>query len=113
MTFFFTFVLAWLIGQRLLELRAARQNTARLIANGAVEFGQWHYPLIVALHVAFFVSLIFEFLLRRPLLPQYWWLAVILFVVAQMLRFWVRETMGRRWTTRVIVLRTETLVSNG
>jgi methyltransferase len=110
---FFLAVLLWLIAQRLLELRAANQNTARLLEAGGIEFGKSHYPAIVVLHSAFFVCLIFEYLVRRPPLSSYCWAAVTLFIAAQLLRYWVRRTMGKRWTTRVIVVPGEQLVQSG
>jgi methyltransferase len=110
---FFLIVLLWLIAQRLLELRAANRNTARLLLQGGVEFGRKHYPAIVLLHSGFFASLIAEYLIRRPALPEYSWIAFALFVCAQFLRYWVRRTMGRRWTTRVIVVPGERLVRSG
>lgn len=62
----------WLIGfvvvQRLTELALARRNTARLKAAGAVEFGAGHYPLMVALHAAWLLTL-FWFGRDRPIDP--------------------------------------------
>ena len=36
--------------QRLAELVHARRNTRRLLAEGAVEIGADHYPLLIMLH---------------------------------------------------------------
>jgi methyltransferase len=111
---FFLFVVFWLIVQRLLELRTANRNTTRLLKAGGIEVGRSHYPLIVILHVCFFASLIIEFVVRRPAaFPSYWWLAFIVFILAQLLRFWVRSTMKARWTTRIIVVPGEQLVDRG
>lgn len=94
---------AWLIGfvvaQRLAELAYAQWNTRRLRAAGGVEFGAKHYPFIVALHAFWLLSLAMAGYSHqvRP-----FWLAV--FVVLQVARLWVIASLGRRWTTRVIVL---------
>lgn len=86
--------------QRLAELAVARRNTARLLAEGAVEHAPGHYPLIVALHAAWLTTL--------PLVvpPDRWpslpWL--LLFIALQPLRVWIIASLGGRWTTRILVL---------
>lgn len=94
---------AWLVGlvaaERLAELIFARRNTTRLRAAGGIEFGVSHYPLIVALHVSWLAAL-WLFGHGRPT-DRAW---LILFFVLQAGRIWVIGTLGRRWTTRVIVL---------
>lgn len=89
----------FLAGQRLAELAFAARNTARLRAAGAVEFGQSHYHLIVALHV-FWPLALWLFGHDRPV--DRFWLAA--FVLLQAVRIWIIASLGRRWTTRVIVL---------
>lgn len=86
--------------QRLAELAVARRNTARLLAQGAVEHGAGHYPLIVLLHAAWLVSLPMVVPVDRW--PDPWLLG--LFVLLQPLRVWAIASLGGRWTTRVIVL---------
>jgi methyltransferase len=94
---------AWLIGflivQRCAELALAQWNTVRLRASGGVEFGASHYPLLVALHACWLAAL-WIFGHARGINPI--WLA--LFIVLQAARVWVIASLGRRWTTRVIVL---------
>lgn len=93
----------WLVGfvtaQRLAELVWAKRNAARLRAAGGVEFGAAHYPLMVALHAAWLLGL-WLFGHARSVDPA--WFAV--FVLLQAGRLWVLVSLGRRWTTRVIVL---------
>jgi methyltransferase len=94
--------------QRLSELVVARRNTRRLLADGGVERGASHYPLMVALHATWLAGL--------------WWLAwdrpanlawVGVYAVLEVLRLWVLVSIGRRWTTRIIVVPGETLVRKG
>jgi methyltransferase len=92
-------LVAFLIVQRLVELGFAQSNTQRLRAQGGIEFGASHYPLIVALHAAWLLAL-WVFGHDRDIDP--FWLAM--FVLAQIGRVWVIASLGRRWTTRVIVL---------
>jgi methyltransferase len=94
--------------QRLGELVLASRNTRALKAAGAVEHGAGHYPLIVLLHAAWLAGL---WWLGRDAAVQWGWLAA--FVVLQALRVWVIATLGRRWTTRIIVPPEEPPVRRG
>ncbi len=99
--------LGFVVLQRLSELVLARRNTARLLARGAHEVGAGHYPVMVALHTAWVLSLL-AFGHANPVsLP---WLAA--FALLQGLRVWILATLGPRWTTRIIVL-PEPLVARG
>lgn len=100
-------ILAFLVLQRVAELVWSRRNTTRLLAKGASEFGAEHYPIIVAVHVAWLASLVF-FGLGQPVEPVWF----VLFVLLQLARVWIIASLGERWTTRIIVLN-EPLVSRG
>ncbi|KZL03813.1 MULTISPECIES: isoprenylcysteine carboxylmethyltransferase family protein [unclassified Pseudovibrio] len=99
--------LAFIVIQRLSELVIARSNTRRLLAAGAYEVGASHYPLIVSVHVAWIIALIVLGYDKPVSMP---WLLV--FVVLQVFRLWILLSMGRRWTTRIIVAKTP-LVTKG
>jgi methyltransferase len=101
-------LLAFVTLQRLVELPIAAANTKRLLAAGGHEIGASHYPLLVAVHVAWLATL--------------WWLAagrpidlpfLGLFVLIELGRIWVLRTLGRRWTTRIIAVPGEKLVASG
>ena len=101
-------ILALVTLERLGELWLANRNTRRLIAAGGHEVAPGHYPLIVALHAAWLTAL--------------WWLAparpvnvplLMLFGLVELARLWVLQTLGRRWTTRIIVVPDEMLVRSG
>ena len=101
-------LVAFLVIQRLAELVFANSNTARLRAKGAVEFGASHYPLIVLLHATWLIGL-WVFGRDRPIVWP--WFAV--FVLLQVGRLWVIASLGRRWTTRVLVMRGAAPVMRG
>ena len=94
--------------QRLAELVLARRNTSKLLARGAQEIGAAHYPLIVALHVAWLLSL-WLFGHDQPVNE----LALTCYLLLQVLRGWVMRTLGARWTIRILVLPGEQLVASG
>jgi methyltransferase len=94
--------------ERLFELAFARRNTLRLLGQGAHEHAPGHYPLIVGVHALWLASL--------------WWLAptrtiqglwLVIFLLLELGRIWVLTTLGRRWTTRIIVLPSAPLVRRG
>ena len=94
--------------ERLVELPIAQANTKRLIAAGGYEVAPGHYTLIVALHALWLATV--------------WWLApgrpvslplLALFGLVELGRIWVLLTLGKRWTTRIIVVPDETLVRRG
>ena len=101
-------VLGFVTLLRLGELVYARANTKRLLAQGGHEVGAAHYPLIVVMHAAWLIGLWALAWNRAVSLP---WLAV--FVVIEVARVWVLASIGRRWTTRIIIVPGETLVRKG
>jgi methyltransferase len=103
-----TWLIAFLAVQRLVELGFAQANTARLRAKGGVEFGAAHYPLMIALHGLWLLGLL-ALGHDRDVVP--FWLVV--FALLQAGRLWVIASLGRRWTTRVIVLQGTAPVARG
>jgi len=102
------FILAAVTAQRAGELVLSHYNTRRLMARGAIEAAPRHYPLMVVVHAAWLISL-WVFGHDRPINI----LALIVYLALQGLRLWVMRTLGPRWTTRIIVLPGERLVSAG
>lgn len=90
-----------LVLQRLDEVRRARLNTAALLRQGAREFAGAHYPLMVALHTLWFAAWLIEVILSGAAWNPVWWAPAL---AGQILRGWTRATLGRRWTTRILVL---------
>ena len=105
----FYLVIGLVVLARIAELAAAHRNTRRLLSEGAVELGRAHYPLIIALHAAWFVAMLVIIPAREP--PVWPWL--ILFLLLQPLRFWILTSLGRYWTTRIITMPGTPLVRRG
>lgn len=95
--------------QRLGELAYARRNTRRLMAEGAVEEGAGHYPLVVAVHAAWLLSMVLLIPADAPVV----WPLLGLFILLQGGRLWVIASLGRFWTTRIITLPGAPLVRRG
>lgn len=94
--------------QRVGELWLSVHNSRRLLAEGAREHGRGHYPLIIAVHVLW-LGVLWWLAPLRPV--DGFWLAM--FVLLQLGRIWVLATLGKRWTTRIIVLPDAELVRGG
>jgi len=90
------------------ELIVAHRNTRKLLARGAIELAPGHYPLIVAVHVGWLMTL---WLFGRQQDVNV--LALAAYLALQGFRGWVFWTLGARWTTRIIVVPAEPLVSAG
>ncbi len=91
-------VLAYLLAQRLGELVYAKRNTARLISEGAKEYGADHYHYFILLHGSWIIVMV---MLAKPdheLNPY----ILNAFFLSQILRFWTLASIGRWWTTRII-----------
>ncbi|HJT15456.1 MAG TPA: isoprenylcysteine carboxylmethyltransferase family protein [Dongiaceae bacterium] len=96
--------------QRLIELVIANRNTRALLAEGAYEVGRGHYPAIVFLHTAW-LAVLWAFFLFDLALFQPW--AAIAYLLVQGLRLWTLLSLGRYWTTRIIVVPDAPLVRRG
>ena len=91
--------------ERLAELVISRRNAAKAFARGGVEFGQRHFPVMVALHTGFLLACIAEVvLLDRPFIPWLGWPMLVVALACQAGRYWVIASLGEQWNTRVIVV---------
>jgi methyltransferase len=108
MTWAAVLILGLVTVQRLAELWLSNRNTRRLLDQGAAEYGAGHYPLLVALHIAWLATLWWW----APGQPINWPL-LMFYALLQVARAWVLVTLGSRWTTRIIVLPGAPLVRSG
>ncbi|HEY6237448.1 MAG TPA: isoprenylcysteine carboxylmethyltransferase family protein [Candidatus Elarobacter sp.] len=93
-----TLLLGFLTLQRLSELVIATRNTKALLHDGAYERGAGHYPVMVALHATWLATLWLFGWSHAASAPF-----VAAFALLQIARLWIMLTLGRRWTTRIIV----------
>ena len=95
--------------QRLGELMLSRRNTRRLLEQGGIEHGARHYPLIVAVHLAWLTAL--ALWIDADTAPN--WLFLTLYLALQPVRVWILWSLGRYWTARVITVPDAPLVRRG
>ena len=100
--------------ERVAELVVSSRNARWALGAGGVEHGAGHYPAMVVLHSALLLGAVAEVLAAdRPFVPALGWTALAVVVGAQVLRWWCITTLGRRWSTRVIVLPGKQLIVDG
>ena len=99
-------VLVLLTGaERIVELVVSKRNAAAAFARGGTEYGQSHFPWMVALHTGFLLACIAEvFLLDRPFIPWLGWPMLVIALLCQAGRYWCIASLGEQWNTRVIVV---------
>lgn len=109
----FTIIIGIVIMQRLIELFFAKRNEQWMRSQGAFEVGAAHYPIMVAMHVAFFVTFILEVnLLNRPLSSL--WIPLLAFLfLTQAARIWCLTSLGKFWNTKIIILPGADVVRKG
>jgi methyltransferase len=105
----FHIVLGLVVLQRLGELAVAARNTRNLRATGAIELDAGGYPLFILLHAAWLLSL--ALLVPASAAPS--WPLLAVFAALQLGRLWVIASLGRYWTTRIIVPPDRPPVSRG
>ena len=103
-------LVALVILQRLAELVIAKRNTARLVTEeGAYEVGANHYPFMIVLHTGWLIAML-ALAWRTETIH---WPLVGIYLLLQAGRIWVLATLGRYWTTRIIVVPKAPLVRRG
>lgn len=110
---FFTILVALVITQRLIELIIAKRNEYTILRKGGFEVGAAHYPLMVMIHSAFFVSLIGEVLLLDRNLSFLWIFFLTTFLIMQIGRFWCLYSLGPFWNTKIMILPNANVVKKG
>ncbi len=96
---------------RISELVLSRSNEKWLLQNGAIEFGKEHYPIIVALHVSFFISLVTEFLLKGS--DSWSPVLMILYFLLILFKGWIIFSLSKFWNTKIYHIPNHPLVKKG
>jgi methyltransferase len=100
--------------ERLAELVVSQRHATELLRRGGVEYGQRHFPVMVALHVALLIGCWVEpMTMGRSFIPALGYSMIAVVVAANALRWWCIATLKTRWTARVIVLPGLPLVNTG
>jgi len=96
---------------RIGELILSKSNERWLVKNGAIEFGERHYPYIVSLHILFFISLILEYSRQQAL--SYNISLIIIYLLLIAFKTWVILSMGKFWNTKIYHILNIPLIKKG
>ncbi|WP_026906518.1 isoprenylcysteine carboxyl methyltransferase family protein [Paucisalibacillus globulus] len=107
-------LIIFIIGQRLVELVIAKNNEKWMKERGGIEAGGEHYKWFIYLHTLFFLCVIVEVFMKGNTLDVgFNYLYFVVFVAAQLARFWCIYSLGRFWNTKIIVLPRVALIKKG
>jgi len=109
----FWLIFSFVVIQRLVELKIAKNHEISLKSKGAYEVGASHYKWMVSLHVLFFISLVMEVQLLGRQAPIWFWFPLCFFLAAQGVRIWAIRSLGEFWNTKIIILKNAGLVTQG
>ncbi len=104
---FITFIIVLRFG----ELLHSKRNEKWLLANGAVEYGQMHYPFMIALHTLFIISLIVEYSVipSASFIPLFF----VMYVLLIGFKTWVILSLGKFWNTKIYRIQNIPLIKKG
>jgi methyltransferase len=107
-------LLAVIIVERILELAVSQRHARANLAEGGIEYGQGHFPVMVALHVGLILGCIIEpIVTHASFIPALAYPMIVVVFTANALRWWCIATLGVRWSARVIVTPGKPLVHDG
>jgi methyltransferase len=108
-------VLLVLVGAlRLGEMQLSRRNQRRMAKAGVVKVPEPALPWMILLHGGILLSAGLEVvLLHRPLIPGLAIGAGIVFVSANLIRWWVIRTMAGHWNVQVMASTTLGVITTG
>lgn len=110
----FTALVLAVVLERVAELILSNRHAAWAFSRGAVERGQGHYPMMVALHTGLLVGALIEVWgVGRDFNPALGAIMLALVLGSQALRWWCITVLGHQWNTRVIVVPGLALVRRG
>jgi methyltransferase len=99
---------------RLVELGISRRNQRELEKQGARKVAEPHFRWMVMLHGGILVAAAVEVvILRRPLIPALAISMGLLFVFANLLRWWVIRTLAGHWNVEVMASSHVGVVTSG
>jgi len=107
----FLLFISFIILLRIGELLLSKRNEKWLLQNGAIEYGEKHYPFIVVLHVSFIVSLIFEYSMLQTVTYSSFLITIYFLLIA--VKSWIILSLGKFWNTKIYHIQNFPLIKKG
>ncbi len=99
---------------RLVELGISRRNQRQLEKQGVRKVAEPHFRWMVLLHGGVLIAAAVEVVvLHRPLIPALAIPMAVLFVLANLLRWWVIRTLAGHWNVQVMASSNVGVVTSG
>ena len=88
---------------RLAEVAISRRNQRRMQQQGIQKIHEPHFPWLVLFHAVVLIAAGLEvLLLHRPLIPALAIPMLVLFVLSNLLRYWVIGLLGGLWNIQIM-----------
>jgi len=114
MTIAYLILLALVGIGRLAELRISRRNQRKLEKQGVRKVFEAHFRWLVLLHGGVLLAAALEVtLLHRPLIPALAITMALLFVLSNLLRWWVVGTLAEHWNVEIMASAQVGVVTSG
>lgn len=89
--------------ERLGEVAVSRRNQRRMREQGIQKIREPHFPWLVMFHAVVLVAAGLEvLLLRRPLIPALAISMLALFILSNLIRYWVIALLGGLWNIQIM-----------
>jgi methyltransferase len=99
---------------RILELRISRRHQQEMVARGAAKVEEPRFRWMVVLHTCVLLGAALEVvLLKRPFLPVLAAVMFVIFLAANVVRWWVIRTLGNHWNVQVMDSTSLGVISSG
>jgi len=100
---FYLLLLLGVAALRVVELKISRRHQQELVARGAERISEPLYRWMVALHIAVITGAAIEVVFfRRSFIPGLAAVALLVFLAANVVRWWVIRTLGDHWNVQVM-----------
>jgi methyltransferase len=107
----FILFISFLILMRIAELLLSKSNEQWLLRNGAIEYGNKHYPFIILLHSLFFFSLMIEY--YNQLNHHCNLFLIVLYFILLVFKAWIIISLGKFWNTKIYRIASFSLIKKG
>jgi methyltransferase len=99
---------------RIVELQISKKHQREMISRGAAKVEEPRFKWMVILHTAVLIGAALEVvLLKRPFIPVLAAVMLVIFLAANVVRWWVIRTLGQHWNVQVMNSTSLGVVSSG
>ncbi|PIK14861.1 isoprenylcysteine carboxylmethyltransferase family protein [Halobacteriovorax sp. JY17] len=110
----FRIIIVFTILQRIAELFLSRSNEKFILSKGGMIIKERNYIFMVLLHTIWLICLAYFSFYKNIQFSSYiFWPSLIVFLMGQALRITAIGTLGKRWSTRVVILPEAPAVRSG